>query len=413
VENWELYALQTEGERGESESASALEISRSRNVTIANFHGYRVTRSIRPFPYAIRISESTDIRFRNVHVDANSSAGYCLPSGECTQIVRASRFSYGTCILNADTGEEVRDREFAYLNYPGARAAAAPVKVERLATGFYNLGGGAVDAEGRLYFVDARWHRIYRWSPETRRLAIVRDNPLDPVNLAFDQAGNLLVVSSGGAGMAVYAFKPDGPEDEMTLLEREPASERGGMQPVLAPSYWVNGDFTNTLNTATYEYISLEEMFFKLMQRRKTFQYVSPDRTTFIPTDEVFVQGPPYLGYKWAHVLQAHGLSKAAPGQPFYVTNEADQKTYRAKVNADGSLSDLQLFAGQGGESVTQDSAGNVYLAAGQIFVYTPAGQMTGVIAVPERPLQLVMGGKDRRTLYILTSSSVYSVRIR
>jgi sugar lactone lactonase YvrE len=185
------------------------------------------------------------------------------------------------------------------------------------------------------------------------------------------------------------------------------------MQPVLSPSYWVNGDFTNTLNTATYEYISLEEMFFKLMQRRKTFQYVSPDRTTFIPTDEVFVQGPPHLGYKWAHVLQAHGLAKATSGQPFYVTNEADQKTYRGKVSADGSLSDLELFANQGGESVAVDAAGNVYLAAGQIFVYSAAGKMTGVIAVPERPLQLVMGGKDRRTLYILTSSSVFSARIR
>jgi sugar lactone lactonase YvrE len=413
VENWDLYALQTEGERGESEAASAMEISRSKNLTIANFHGYRVTRSLRPFPYAIRISESSDIRFRNVHVDANSSAGYCLPSGECTQIVRASKYSYGTCILDADTRQEVRDREFAFLDYPGVRAAPAPAtapKVERLATGFYNLGGGAVDAEGRLYFVDARWHRIYRWSPQTRRLAIIRDNPLDPVNLAFDRAGNLLVVSSGGSGMAVYAIKPDGPEDEITLLDREPASDRPGMNPVLPASYWVNGDFTNTLNTATYEYTSLEEMFFKLMQRRKTFQYVSPDRSTFIPTDEVFVQGPPHLGYKWAHVLQAYGLAKPTPGQPFYVTNEADQKTYRAKVASDGTLADVKLFANQGGESVIQDVAGNVYLAAGQIFIYNPAGKMTGRISVPERPLQLVFGGKDRRTLYILTSSSLYSV---
>lgn len=416
VENWELYALQTEGERGESEAASSMEISRSRNLTFANFHGYRVTRSIRPFPYSIRITESSDIRFRNVHVDANSSAGYCLPGGECTQIVRASKFSYGAAILDADTGEEVRDREFAFLDYSGTRPAPAArpaVKVDRLATGFYNLGGGTVDAEGRLYFVDARWHRIYLWSPETRRLAIVRDSPLDPVNLSFDQAGNLLVVSSGGNGMAVYAFRPDGPEDKITLLAQEPAGEVSGMHPVLPASYWVNGDFTNTLNPETYEYTSIEEMFFRLMRRRKRFQYVSPDRTTFIPTDQVYVQGPPHLGYKWAHILQAYGLAKATPGQPFYVTNEADQKTYRGVVNADGTLAGLRLFASQGGESVVQDSAGNVYLAAGQIFAYNVEGRMTGTISVPERPLQLVLGGKDRRTLYILTSSSLYSVPVR
>lgn len=417
VENWDLYALQTEGERWESEAASALEISRSRNVTIANFHGYRVTRSQRPFPYAIRITDSRDIRFRNVHVDANSSAAYCPPQGDCRQIVRASKFSYGTCILDPDSSEEVRDREFAYLDYTGVHAPrarrASSARAERLATGFYHLGGGAADAAGRLYFVDARWHRIYRLTPETKKLEIVRDHPVSPVNLVFDKAGNLMVVSSGGTGMAVYAFRPDGPEDEMHILAPQPAQERPGMTAVLQPSYWVNGDFTNTLSPVTYEYASIDEMFFRLMQRRKTHHYVSPDGTTYIPSDEVFVQGPWHLGYKWAHILQAFSLAKAIPGQTLFVTNEAEQKTYRAKVNSDGTLTGLQLFATQGGENVAVDAGGNVYLAAGQVFVYSPSGRMTEVIEIPERPLGLVFGAKDGKTLFVLTSSSVYAVRRR
>jgi len=233
------------------------------------------------------------------------------------------------------------------------------------------------------------------------------------VNLVFDKAGNLLVVSSGGSGMTVYAFKPDGPEDELIVLNREPASERAGMTAVLPASYWVNGDFTNTLSTKTYEYVPLENMFFNLMQRRKDFQYVSPDRSLFVPTDEVFVQGPPHLGYKWAHILQSFGLSKAAAGRHFYVTNEAEQKTYRGIVNGDGTMAGLQLFLNQGGESVVEDAGGNVYLAAGQIFVYDASGKFAEVIEVPERPLQLVFGGKDRKTLFILTSSSLYGARLR
>jgi sugar lactone lactonase YvrE len=423
VENWELYALQTEGERGESESASSLEISRSRNVTIANFHGYRVVRSYRPFPYAIRISDSRDIRFRNIHVDNNSALGNCSPSGECRQYVRSGKVSYGTCIFDPVLNEEVRDREFAYLNVSGVRSAPRPAltspvlapgaKVERLATGFYNSAGGAVDAAGRLYFVDARWHRIYRWSPQEKKLEIVRDNPLDPVNLAFDNAGNLLVVSSGGSTMAVYTIRPDGPEDELTLLEKEPAGERPGMTPVLPVNYWVNGDFTNTLNAVTYEYVSLEEMFEKLMTTRKAWNYVSPDRTVFIPADDVIVQGPPHLGYKWAYILQAYGLVKAAPGRPFYVTNESEQRTYRGRVNPDGTLAELRLFAEQGGESLAQDAKGNVYMAAGQVFVYSPEGRRVDIIEVPERPLHLVFGGKDGRTLFILTQASLYAVRTR
>ncbi|MBA0087427.1 MAG: gluconolaconase, partial [Acidobacteria bacterium Pan2503] len=76
VENWELDAIQTEEERGESGFALPLEISRSTNITIANYHGYRVVSSYQPFPYAIKLSESHDIRFRNVHVDSDSKAAF-------------------------------------------------------------------------------------------------------------------------------------------------------------------------------------------------------------------------------------------------------------------------------------------------------------------------------------------------
>ena len=82
-------------------------------------------------------------------------------------------------------------------------------------------------------------------------------------------------------------------------------------------------------------------------------------------------------------------------------------------MNADGSLSDFRLFAEQGGEGVAVDSRGNVYIAAGQIHVYSPAGKPIGLIEVPERPLQLVFGGTDRRTLFIPARTSLYSVRTR
>ena len=125
------------------------------------------------------------------------------------------------------------------------------------------------------------------------------------------------------------------------------------------------------------------------------------------------MQGMPYFGYKLAHLLQASGLAKAAPGKPFYVTNEAEQRTYTGTVNPDGTLSGLRLFAEQGGESLAQDSAGNVYLAAGQIFVYNSAGKPIDTIVVPERPIQVVFGGKDRRTLFIVTQRSLYAVKTR
>ena len=54
---------------------------------------------------------------------------------------------------------------------------------------------------------------------------------------------------------------------------------------------------------------------------------------------------------------------------------------------------------------------GRVYVANGQVFVYDASGRALGRIDVPERPLQLLFGGVDGRTLFILTHHALYSSR--
>jgi sugar lactone lactonase YvrE len=422
VANWELYALQTEEESGESQNASSLEIDNSSNLTIANYHGYRVTHMEKPFPYAVRVADSTNIRFRNAHVDANSSIALCDASGACRQAVRSNKVPYEDAIVDESLHAEVRDREFAWLDISDDKPIPATrlvsnltekgAQVERLATGFYNISGAAIDAAGQLYFVDAHFQRIYRWSPESQRAVVVSDAPLDPVNLVFDKAGDLIVLSSGGKDLTAFALRPD--SGQVTLLRPEPAVPRPGLVAALPVDYWFNGDFAETLSAAQpYTYTSLRQMFEKGLGSGTTFQFVSPDKSLFIPTDAPLVQGESYFGTKWAPILEAYGLVKGTEGKSFYATNEAEQRTYRALLNPDGSLSHITIFVEQGGESLAQDAAGNVYLAAGQIFAYSPEGNFLGTIEVPERPHDILFGGKDRRTLYLLSDHSLYAVRMR
>ena len=82
----------------------------------------------------------------------------------------------------------------------------------------------------------------------------------------------------------------------------------------------------------------------------------------------------------------------AQPGTRLYVSNASEAKTYSARLGSSGALEDLKVFAERGGESVTADDSGRVYLANGQIFVYGANGSELGVIEVPERPLQLLSG---------------------
>jgi hypothetical protein len=427
VSNWELYSLQTEEESGESGNASSLEIDHSNNITVANYHGYRVTHMEHPFPYAVRVADSTKIRFRNVHVDGNSSIALCDGSGACRQAVRSNKVPFENAIVDQTHHVDVRDREFAYLNL--SDNVAVPMihhissfvekgaEAQRLATGFYNISGAAIDAAGQIYFVDSHFQRIYRWSSVTHNAVVIHNAPLDPVNLVFDKAGDLIVLSSGGKDLTAYAYRPGASEDLQTqpdMLKLETSTNHPGLTVAMPVDYWFNGDFANTLSsTQPYNYTSLDQMFEKDLSTRKSFQFVSPDNSLFIPTDAPIVQGEPYFGTKWTPVLEAYGLVKNIPGRPFYATNEAEQRTYRGTVNPDGSLANISPFVEQGGESLAQDIEGNVYLAAGQIFIYSPSGKLLDSIDIPERPHDILFGGSDRRTLYILTDHSLYSVRMR
>ena len=101
------------------------------------------------------------------------------------------------------------------------------------------------------------------------------------------------------------------------------------------------------------------------------------------------------------------------PGARVFVSNESEDRTYSARVGAGGALTDLKPFTNRGGESVVSDDAGRVYVANGQVFVFDAAGRQLGRIDVPERPLQLVIGGKARQTLFILTHHTLYSTAIK
>src|SRR4030042_4876275 len=74
--NWQFYAVQFEEEREEGPRALPVEIDRSSNLQFANTFFYRVISCFVPFPHAVKVSDSRDIRFRNVHCYSNSKVSF-------------------------------------------------------------------------------------------------------------------------------------------------------------------------------------------------------------------------------------------------------------------------------------------------------------------------------------------------
>lgn len=414
VANWEFLAPQTEQEVGDGPDAVSLEIRNSRNLLFANYHGYRVTRSYHPALSAVRLFNSSDIRFRNVHVNAESGFAGCDDEG-CGTFLRVSKYPFDNAIQDVTGKKLVREREFARLDVGAVerQVAEKPLsgKVEKLEDGFYSISGATVDAQGRLYFIDRRFQRIQRWT-EAKGLEIIRDHALDPVNLAVDASGHLLVLSSLGPKGAAYSIDPDGPRDQMTRIEPTPIGASTGAKTLLPVNWWANGEFRDQLNQQTYQFTTMAELFAKEAMEPKSQAYVSPDGSLALPAFRVWQQGPiDHVGWRWSHALNANGLVGGKQGERLFVTNGSENVTYTGTVGPAGTLTNLKPFANRGGESVAVAPDGRVYVANGQVFVYGADGKALGRIDVPERPLQILFGGADKRTLFILTHHALYATR--
>jgi len=60
------------------------------------------------------------------------------------------------------------------------------------------------------------------------------------------------------------------------------------------------------------------------------------------------------------------------------------------------------------------DQQGNIYTTGpGGVWVFSPAGNLLGKIAVPETAANLAWGERDRKTLYITASKSLYRIRLK
>ena len=104
-------------------------------------------------------------------------------------------------------------------------------------------------------------------------------------------------------------------------------------------------------------------------------------------------------------LVQAGEVVVVSAGHPPPVIRRATGEVQVADLSVDPPV-------GAPGESVAVGPGGNVFVANGQVFVYAPDGKPLGQIDVPERPIQLIFGGADHRTLFILTHHALYAVTV-
>lgn len=400
VSSWKMYAFQFEEEGLEGKDNVMFEISNSNDLMIANLFMYRVIRAHTPKEFGVRLWDSEDIHFRNVH--------------NYTQILQVIEIP----VYDVNKGIPVYEWDFARLDVSGEekdykKVRYEPGEVEQLATGFEFATGATSDSKGNIYFCEHRLKKIYKWSVETNSLSLLTDYPWKPFTLSTDSKDNLIVIfrydpqpgyfidgeqetvprlpddnpmysSWGNSGWAAraYSIDPDNPDETMVPLERVPTNQVENVRKVIHPASRWRGDFDQVVN-------SMPE-----------YSFVAPDGVTIIP--ETYDLG------------RSAALVSVVPEQTesVFIAKENNKTTVKLEVNAQGRLINAEEVHPQGQYSNVVDKNGNLYIADGQIYVYNKDGNEINRIKVKERPISIAIGGKDKDMLFITTSTSLYSMKI-
>jgi len=188
VQNWKIYAMQTEEENPAGADAIAAEIEESQHLTFANTYVYRVSRNVMPKLHAVTVHNSDDVQFENVKVFSQT------------------RLAFDNSVFDEDNGVTVRPHDFAKFTVHQGTKAPAPLaipprifvkdaKLEKLASGFSNASGLTVDKDGHVYFTDAAMHKVYRWNEDAKRAEVIAEIPGSPMALGFANPDTLLIMA--------------------------------------------------------------------------------------------------------------------------------------------------------------------------------------------------------------------------
>ena len=386
--NWTIYALQTEEENPAGADSFTAEFTDSHNVTFANLFTYRVSRNVKPKLNAIEATNSTGIRFENMHTFS------------------MTRLAYDNSVWDTATGVRVRSHDFTSFeinaaNKPGPplplpAAFAAGAKLEPLASGYSNASGLTADDAGNIFFTDAAMHQIFRWNAAAKKAELLTDQVPSPQAVAYVAPHTLLAIDLSKAvysvdteSGAVAKLSPSDPQEGTSLL-----------MPV---------GFHNSMDTLVKQMDRRGVVYARGSNMAITAAVTDEHRDFFYaPGTKIAVMA----GGTWQPMLQASQWSVMPIGGERLAASEEDDAISRIRLT---TLKQIQVtpFASRAGSSIVTDAAGNVYVAGGELYIYSSTGKQIGVVEIPERPTSLAFGGDDKRTLFIGARGSIFSIKAK
>ena len=263
--------------------------------------------------------------------------------------------------------------------------------IRKLHGGFQFTEGPAADAEGNVYFTDIPNARIHK-SDLKGQLTTVQEQSGHANGLMFDAKGRLIKCEMDGQVTAT--------------------SLSGMTQEVLAGLYQGNRfNAPNDLVIDAQGGIYFTDPHYRapqpLPQGKMGVYYRSSDGEIRRLVDDL--QAP-------------NGVILSPDERTLYVVPTDQPEVMAYAVRQPGQLDAGRVFcrlknpAGQRetrGDGVSIDVRGNLYVTTALgLQVYSPQGQLLGILEFPEQPANVTFGGADSKTLFVTAQTSVYVAKM-
>jgi gluconolactonase len=283
----------------------------------------------------------------------------------------------------------------------GLVSASQHGQLETLGTGYSFTEGPAVDKHGNVFFTDQPNDKIYKWTASTGKITTFLTGTGRANGMTFDNDGNLIACADMHGEL--WKIAPDGSHTVLVdnyngkLLNGpndvwiNPVT--GGMyitDPIFPRPYWDESD----PRVQGWEPTHSEQAE---SGKGGYVYYLAPGSNTLVRvvTDDM----------GWDSDSWPNGIVGSPDGKKLYVNKwYYDNKggTWSFDINPDGTLSNMTKFTEWGGDGMSMDDLGNVYISNGVgVMAFDPNGNNILIIPTGGGATNNVFAGQNNKLLFI------------
>jgi len=283
----------------------------------------------------------------------------------------------------------------------GLVSRSAHGQLVSLAEGFSFTEGPAADRHGNVFFTDQPNDRIYRWDAGTGKITLFLEGTGRANGMIFDREGNLIAASDMHGEL--WKIRADGSHTVLVdnyqgKLLNGPNDvwinpTNGGIyitDPIFPRGYWDAGDPRQQPWEPTHSEQSPQG-------KGGHVYYLPPGARNLVRVTS------DALG--WESDAWPNGVVGTPDGKKLYVNKwyyDNHGGTWVFDIKRDGTLTHMRKFSDWGGDGMSMDERGNVYISNGEgVLAFDPNGNNILKISFTGGATNNTFAGRNCKTLFI------------